>query len=73
MLTHLSGFGLDAVAALAAFYADYDKLTHCARVQDYLKALEGMAIGVPQRAGDNARNKRGNAASKIEHAERCAS
>jgi hypothetical protein len=31
------------IAALAAFYTDYDKLDHRARVQAYLKAMEALA------------------------------
>jgi Tfp pilus assembly protein PilF len=36
------------IAALAAFYTDYDKLDHRARVQAYLKAMEALAQRYPQ-------------------------
>jgi Tfp pilus assembly protein PilF len=36
------------IAALAAFYADYDKLDHRTRVQAYLKAMEALAQRYPQ-------------------------
>ena len=36
------------IAALAAFYADHDKLDHRTRVQAYLKAMEALAGRYPQ-------------------------
>ena len=36
------------IAALGAFYADYDKLDHRTRVQAYLKAMEAVAQRYPQ-------------------------
>jgi Tfp pilus assembly protein PilF len=36
------------IAALAAFYADYDKVDHRTRVQAYLKAMEALAQRYPQ-------------------------
>ena len=36
------------IAALAAFYTDYDKLDHRTRVQAYLKAMEALAQRYPQ-------------------------
>jgi Tfp pilus assembly protein PilF len=36
------------IAALAAFYTDYDKLDHRTRVQAYLKAMETLAQHYPQ-------------------------
>ena len=36
------------IAALGAFYADYDKLDHRTRVQAYLKAMEALAQRYPQ-------------------------
>ena len=36
------------IAALGAFYTDYDKLDHRARVQAYLKAMEALAQRYPQ-------------------------
>ncbi len=33
----------DYIDALAVFYSDYDKITHGARVQAYLKAMEALA------------------------------
>jgi hypothetical protein len=36
------------IAALAAFYTDYDKVDHRARLQAYLKAMEALAQHYPQ-------------------------
>lgn len=37
----------DYIDALAAMYVDYDKITHQARVQSYLKAMEALAAKYP--------------------------
>src|SRR5258708_3037470 len=37
----------DYIDALAAMYVDYDKTTHQARVQSYLKAMEALAAKYP--------------------------
>jgi Tfp pilus assembly protein PilF len=37
----------DFIDALTVFYADYDKITHGARVQAYLKAMEALAQRYP--------------------------
>jgi tetratricopeptide (TPR) repeat protein len=39
---------LDFIDALLVFYTDYDKIAHGARVQAYLKAMEGVAQRYPQ-------------------------
>jgi tetratricopeptide (TPR) repeat protein len=38
----------DFIDALLVFYTDYDKISHGARVQSYLKAMEGVAQRYPQ-------------------------
>ena len=38
----------DFIDALLVFYTDYDKIAHGARVQAYLKAMEGVAHAYPQ-------------------------
>jgi tetratricopeptide (TPR) repeat protein len=38
----------DYIDALAVFYTDYDKVTHGARVQAYLKAMEALAQRYPE-------------------------
>jgi Tfp pilus assembly protein PilF len=38
----------DFIDALLVFYTDYDKIAHGARVQAYLKAMEGVAQRYPQ-------------------------
>jgi hypothetical protein len=38
----------DLIDALLVFYTDYDKIAHGARVQAYLKAMEGVAQRNPQ-------------------------
>jgi tetratricopeptide (TPR) repeat protein len=38
----------DYIDALAVFYADFDKVTHGARVQAYLKAMEALAQRYPE-------------------------
>ena len=38
----------DFIAALGAFYTDYDKLDHRTRVQAYLKAMEALAQRYPR-------------------------
>jgi tetratricopeptide (TPR) repeat protein len=38
----------DFIDALLVFYTDYDKIAHSARVQAYLKAMEGVAQRYPQ-------------------------
>jgi tetratricopeptide (TPR) repeat protein len=38
----------DLIDALLVFYTDYDKVPHGARVQAYLKAMEGVAQRYPQ-------------------------
>jgi tetratricopeptide (TPR) repeat protein len=38
----------DFIDALLVFYTDYDKIAHSARVQSYLKAMEGVAQRYPQ-------------------------
>jgi tetratricopeptide (TPR) repeat protein len=38
----------DFIDALLVFYTDYDKIPHGARVQAYLKAMEGVAQRYPQ-------------------------